>query len=158
MRVVLDTNVLVSALLKPGSVPARVVEATLGGVDRIEMLCDARILAEYHAVLERPKFRAIPREAIATLLQRIEEHARSMDLSEDKPGRPELPDEDDRIFVEVALAGRADAVVTGNLADFPLDLGFEVLPPATFLARIEAASGSGAGHDWRTTISRTKSS
>ena len=38
--------------------------------------------------------------------------------------------------LEVALAGKAFAIVTGNVRDYPLDLGFEVLPPATVLARL----------------------
>ena len=47
-----------------------------------------------------------------------------------------MTDDDDRIFVEVALAGRADAIVTGNLRHYPSDLGFAVHPPATLLALI----------------------
>ena len=50
-----------------------------------------------------------------------------------------MTDEDDRIFVEAAIAGRADAIVTGNVRDYPSGLGFEILPPATLLARIDLA-------------------
>jgi hypothetical protein len=41
------------------------------------------------------------------------------------------------MFVEVALAGRADAIVTGNLRQYPNDLGFAVHPPASLLAMLE---------------------
>ena len=47
-----------------------------------------------------------------------------------------MSDDDDRIFVEIALAGHADAIVTGNIADYPTDLGFQVLPPASLLAQL----------------------
>jgi uncharacterized protein len=136
VRVVIDTNVLVSALLKPGSVPARALEAVFDDPHG-EILYDARIAEEYRTVLERPKFRAIARPAIAALLERLA--ARGTHLPEATRWTGAIRDDDDRIFVEVALAGRADAIVTGNIADYPLDLGFEVLPPATVLARLEGA-------------------
>ena len=47
-----------------------------------------------------------------------------------------MKDGDDRIFVEVALAGQATMLVTGNLRDFPQDLGFAVHPPAMVLATL----------------------
>lgn len=132
VRLVVDTNVLVSTLLKPGSVPDR----ALGAIWRsATVLVDARLLAEYHEVLERPKFRAAPRARLTELLALVRE--RSEDVgSTPAYGRP-MHDEGDRIFVEVALAGRADAIVTGNIRHYPEDLGFEVLPPATLLARLE---------------------
>lgn len=47
----------------------------------------------------------------------------------------ELPDQDDRHVVACAIAGRADAIITSNLRDFPLErmpLSIEVMPPQTF--------------------------
>lgn len=136
MRVVVDTNVVVSALLRPESVPAQVLERLRerGAV----LLYDARIEAEYREVLERPKFRAISPARRERLLA---------DLLTDSPltqvpaWTGPLTDPDDRMFVEVALAGGAHALVTGNLRDYPSELGFEVLPPATLLASLEAHGG-----------------
>jgi putative PIN family toxin of toxin-antitoxin system len=54
MRVVVDTNVLVSALLSPHHAPARVLDMILAG--ELEPVFDDRILAEYREVLMRPKF------------------------------------------------------------------------------------------------------
>lgn len=132
MRLVLDTNVLISALLKPGSVPDRVLSAiwARGAV----VLYDARIAEEYRHVAARPKFRAIApgrtEEVLAMLLARGER------LVEVAAWTGAMNDEGDRMFVEVALGGRAHAIVTGNLKHYPSGLGFEVQPPATLLAML----------------------
>ncbi|MCS6938653.1 MAG: putative toxin-antitoxin system toxin component, PIN family [Roseiflexaceae bacterium] len=52
--IVLDTNVLVSALLSPFGPPARILDMVLRGDLRVAY--DDRVLAEYRAVLARPKF------------------------------------------------------------------------------------------------------
>ena len=57
MRLVFDTNVLVSVLLTPGGTTDRALRAAVG--IRATFLYDARILAEYRAVLSRPKFRSV---------------------------------------------------------------------------------------------------
>ena len=134
MRLVLDTNLLVSALLKPGSVPSRLLAAIW---EKATVLYDARIADEYREVLMRPKFRAIERPHIEGFLATLE--ARGQRLGEVAVWDGTMKDDDDRIFVEVALAGRADAIVTGNLRDYPTDLGFSVHPPATLLALLEVA-------------------
>ena len=132
MRLVVDTNVLVSTVLKAGSVPDQALEAIWRSAT---VLVDGRLLAEYRAVLERPKFRAAPRARIAEVLGLF--HARGEDVGDAPTFAGAMPDDGDRMFVEVALAGRAEAIVTGNLRHYPEDLGFEVLPPATLLARLE---------------------
>lgn len=140
MRLVLDTNVLVSAMLKAGSVPDRVLAAIwrTGAV----VLYDARAEEEYREVARRPKFRAVAPERreglLATLL------ARGQRLPDVSAWSGAMRDEGDRAFVEIALAGRADVLVTGNLKHYPTDLGFEVQPPATLLAALEAADASTA--------------
>ena len=132
MRLVVDTNVLVSALLKPSSVPALALAALWA---KASVLYDARVVAEYTAVLARPKFRGIPRADVEALLAAVRAHG--VDLGPVPPWAGALTDDDDRLFIEVALAGRADAIVTGNLRDYPGELGFEVWPPATLLARLD---------------------
>jgi putative PIN family toxin of toxin-antitoxin system len=132
MRLVVDTNVLVSALLKPKSVPDLAFDAMWQSGT---VLVDARLVAEYAAVLERPKFRAASRARIAEILGIVRDRAEDVGAVPVFAGA--MTDDGDRMFVEVALAGRADAIVTGNIRHYPDDLGFEVLPPATFLARLE---------------------
>lgn len=147
MRLVVDTNVLVSAMLGAGRVP----DQFLGLLTKCgaTVLFDARIRAEYTDVVRRPKFRAITEERRESMLRSL--LALGTELSDVPPFEGELHDADDRIFIEVALAGGADAIVTGNLKDYPNDLGFDVLPPATALARLEALYCA-------STIERTSSS
>lgn len=136
VRLVVDTNVLVSTLLKPGSVPDRALEAIWRSAT---VLVDARVIAEYRDVLERPKFQAASRARLAEILARVAEHGEDVGVVPAYAGP--MKDDGDRIFVEVALAGRADAIVTGNIRHYPEGLGFEVLPPATLLARLEDQRG-----------------
>ena len=134
MRVVVDTNVVVSALLRPGSVPARALDLLLerGAL----FLYDTRIVAEYRSVLARPKFRPIDPARRERLLDEL---LAAPPIAHVPAWPGPLLDPDERMFVEVALASHADAVITGNLRDYPSDLGFEVLPPATLLARLESS-------------------
>jgi putative PIN family toxin of toxin-antitoxin system len=133
MRLVVDTNVLVSVLLHPGRVPDRMLAALWA--QRALVLYDARVLNEYRTVLGRPKFHSIERRRTEELLETL--LSRGEDLGVVAPWEGSMMDESDRMFVEVALAGRAVAIVTGNVKHYPSVLGFEVLPPATLLARLE---------------------
>lgn len=132
MRLVLDTNVLVSALLKPGSVPDRLLATIWQGA--AVALYDTRMTDEYQAVLARPKFRAVDRARVDALFACL--LAQGEEIPRLAAWNGAMRDEGDRIFVEVALAGRADAIVTGNLKDYPQHLGFDVHPPATVLAML----------------------
>jgi len=127
VRAVVDTNVVISALLKPGSVPDLALRVVL---DEGALLWDARIEAEYRRVCWRDKFRRVPRDRIAALLSRIAERAEAI---APVAWHGAMTDEDDRAFVEVALGGAADAIVTGNLRHFPDDLGVPVVSPASLL-------------------------
>ena len=66
MLVVLDTNILVSALISPFGPPARVLDMVLGG--DIQVAYDDRLLAEYREVLARPKFSFAPEDVAAVCL------------------------------------------------------------------------------------------
>jgi uncharacterized protein len=134
VRVVLDTNVLVSAMLGPGRVPDQLLSLLVS--QRIAILYDARIRAEYADVVMRPKFRAIPVARRERLLAEVS--ALGVEPSNIVHYEGPLDDDDDRMFVEVARAGAAYALVTGNLRDYPTSVGFPVLPPATALAELGA--------------------
>lgn len=126
MRLVVDTNILVSALLTPSGIPARLVERVQAGSHAV--LFDARILDEYHRVLNRPEFPFSP-GAVAALLSAVEFSGLGIDAP---PLEIRLPDPDDLPFLEVAAAGRADALVTGNARHFvPLEgaHGIRVVSP-----------------------------
>jgi putative PIN family toxin of toxin-antitoxin system len=111
VRLVFDTNVLVSVLLTLAATSDRAAVAA-GST----FLFDARMLAEYRAVLSRPKFRAaIAPPMIDKLVSALIASGEKIDaLSSDL----DLPDPDDTPFLEVALTGRADALVTGNARHF----------------------------------------
>ena len=128
--VVLDTNVLVSALLTPYGPAARVLDAVLAG--RLVLVFDDRILREYEEVLGRSRFGFNQQDARVLLdFFRFEGSAVVA-----PPLKIELPDPDDLMFVEVALAGRADAIVTGNKKHFPAERcgGIPVVSPAEVLS------------------------
>lgn len=134
--VVLDTNVLVSALLGPGRVPDQLLGFLIA--NRVRVAYDARIRAEYEAVTSRAKFRSVPSARRERLLEEL--LGLGVQLEEVARFDGALGDESDRIFIEAAITGRAGMLITGNLKDYPRDLGFAVLPPATALEELSSAS------------------
>lgn len=129
MKVVVDTNVLVSGLLCPYSPSGEIVRMLSSGDP---LLCfDARILTEYRDVLPRPKFRLDPVK-VSVFLDFIEYHG---EVSAGAPLSKPLPDRDDEPFLEVAVAGRLECLVTGNISHFPSDrrAGVKVVTPRQFL-------------------------
>ena len=112
MRLVVHTNVLVSAMLTGGGAPDEVLQLVLRG--DATLLVDTRILAEYDEVTTRPRFAfdAVERRALLETLIAIAEHVVAPHL------RLTLPDVDDIKIVEVATAGSADALVTGSQRHF----------------------------------------
>ncbi len=129
MRIVLDTNVLVAGLLSPFGPSAEIIRMVSSG--ELTLYFDARILSEYSEVLRRSKFRFHMDKVIA-LLDYIEHRGYIVASS---PLSNSLPDPGDQPFLEVAVAGQAVCLVTGNLAHFPPKLrqGVKVLSPSDFL-------------------------
>lgn len=127
MRVVLDTNVLVSALLKRHGNEALVLSATLAG--KFELIVSPAVLAEYELVLPRPRFGFSPAEvrAALTALRHAGRLVRPTQTIE------KCPDESDNRFLECAEAGRADYLVTGNTKHFPVRWGQTRVVRATAL-------------------------
>ena len=114
IRVVLDTNVFVSALLQPLGLPAQVFLLAIGG--HIAQLCiSGAIYAEYEEVIRRPRFHRTQNEMEAALRT-----VRDRGLWFKPTSRVQAcSDPDDDIFLECAQAAEAHYVVTGNLKDFP---------------------------------------
>ena len=130
MKIVLDTNVLVSGLLQPLGNPAQVLSLALAGA--IQVCHDERILAEYTDVLARPRFKFDPKR-VREVLTKLEVDGLAVNAADQQ--NLHLPDQDDEPFLAVALAGSTDFLVTGNLADYPPDQrrGCEVVSPAKFM-------------------------
>lgn len=115
---VLDTNVVVSAMLKSSSVPGTVLELALDG--NIVPVFNDVILQEYREVLCRPKFH-LTESIVDMLLQALIQRGISIDA--EKLDASEFPDPDDVVFYEVVMEERKaeDAyLVTGNLKHFPV--------------------------------------
>lgn len=117
IRVVLDTNIVVSALLQPLGPPAQVFVLAIGGA--IQLCISGEIYAEYEEVLSRPRFQR-PEEVVAGTLQAIRD--KSLWVRPTEAIRI-CSDPDDDIFLECAQAARADYLVTGNLKHFPASWG-----------------------------------
>jgi putative PIN family toxin of toxin-antitoxin system len=109
---VLDTNILVSALLSPNGPPAKVFDHVLNG--NVIMCFDSNIMAEYKEVLERPKFK-FNQKAVKQVLEYILDSGFSV---VPRPLQVEFMDEDDKIFYEVATHVNG-YLVTGNVKHFP---------------------------------------
>ncbi|MEW6574499.1 MAG: putative toxin-antitoxin system toxin component, PIN family [Bacillota bacterium] len=112
MRIALDTNVLVSGLLKGHSAAGTIVRLVAGGL--VQVVYDARILTEYREVLARPKF-GFEQALVKAILIQIEEEGVLVSAA---PLPERLPDPDDEPFLEVARATGA-ILVTGNKRHFP---------------------------------------
>jgi uncharacterized protein len=113
IRVVLDTNIIVSALLQPTGPPARIFTLVLG--DGLQLCVSAGIYAEYEEVISRPRLQR-SQETIASTLQAIREQGFWV-----RPAQRvrACADPDDDVFLECAQASQADYLVTGNIKHFP---------------------------------------
>lgn len=116
MRVVLDTNILVSACWKPGGLEAQVADLAIAG--QITACISPHVLAEYRDVLSRPKLASVSGRA-HELLAALERSAVS---AESTTQIAESIDDDDNRFLECAVAAGAHYLITGNLRHYPSDL------------------------------------
>lgn len=114
MQVVIDTNILVSALWSKNGAPARIISMVING--SIVPCYDYRILSEYREVLRRPKF-GFSNGEINSLLDWIESSGRSVVAD---PIKDSFIDEADKKFYEVAKFCQAK-LITGNIKHFPQD-------------------------------------
>src|SRR5210317_1682810 len=106
MKIVLDTNVLVSGLLTPFGPSGKIVRMVSAG--ELILYIDARILSEYQEVLHRPKFK-FNKDHISILLDFIKLYGQFVSSL---PLKIRLPDPDDEPFLEVAIAGKARSLIT----------------------------------------------
>ena len=129
MIIVLDTNVLISGILKPFSQAAAILRLVATG--SLQAAFDIRLLSEYGDVLSRPKF-SFSGDQVRSFLDQLELEGFNVSAS---PLPFRLRDPDDEPFLEVALAARAMAIVTGNKRHFPYKEfeGVKILSPAEFI-------------------------
>ena len=131
-RIVVDTNVFISGLLSSTSHPARVVERIiehcqlLGSTDTLRELIETLLLPKFDRYVSRPRREALlDRLTPSVEIVEIVQHVRACrDPKDDK-------------FLELAVNGEANVIVTGD--DDLLSLhpfrGIDILPPAAYLER-----------------------
>ena len=137
MRVVLDTNVVVSASLFTKGHLTWIRESWANG--RILPLIDTPCAEELVRVLAYPKFR-LTQDDIAALLGAYLPFTETVDTANAKTSRlPRSRDPHDQKFLVLAQAGKADVLVTGNQALLALakQVRFAIETPAAFRARLE---------------------
>jgi putative PIN family toxin of toxin-antitoxin system len=131
IRVVVDTNVLVSALLAANSIPG---QAMTKAEDLGQLLASTATLAEIDEVLRRPRFaRFLSMETRLEFLRRYREAVRLILVS--SPIRACRDPRDDK-FLEVAVYGQADVILTGDADLLALDpfQHVRIVTPRAFLA------------------------
>ena len=129
MIIVLDPNVLVSGLLTPFGSSGEIVRMVSTG--KLILEYDSRILLEYQEVLNRSKFQ-FDKDQIGSLIDYIRKNGRAVSPG---PLIEHLPDPDDAPFLEVAIEGKAEYLVTGNKVHYPKRFreGIKVLSPTEFI-------------------------
>lgn len=133
----MDTNVLVSGLLTPFGPSGEIIRMVSAG--NLVLQYDSRILLECHEVLYRPTFK-FNKEHIDNLLDFVKYYGQLVSTA---PLKHRLPDADDEPFLEVAIAGKARCLVTGNMAHFPHTSRhrIKILSPSEFIDFYRKHSG-----------------
>jgi len=132
LKVVLDTNVLVSSLLSSKGSPAKILDLILD--NQILVAYDDRVLGEYEDVLSRPELHINPSRALA-VIDHIEVSGHYIE-AEALPTEG-YTDLDDIVFAEVFITSQAEALISGNLRHYKplLQQNMLVLTPAQFMER-----------------------
>ena len=115
---VIDTKVIVSAMLKWNSVPGSILELAIEGP--ITPVLNEKILEEYREVLLRPKFHFTDK-IVSEVIEAIKRRAI---FADEERIDIELPDPKDRVFYEVVMEQRKNSdayLVTGNIKHFPVE-------------------------------------
>lgn len=133
----MDPNVLVSAAITPGGIPARLL--AFAAYRHFEMLVSDRLLDELHGVLLRPRFRrylSVP-DAEDFVNRRLAFTTRVEDVEAAKVGSYTEDPQDDYL-VALAVERGADVIVSGDrhLHEPPEELPVRVLRPADFFGEL----------------------
>ncbi|MBM7855103.1 putative PIN family toxin of toxin-antitoxin system [Desulfohalotomaculum tongense] len=136
MKVVIDTNVLISGLISSKSHPAQILDLWMSNC--IIVCITAEIVEEYISVLLRPKFKGIgsPQERYEIISGLVELEHTSV-VNPDFRIKAIVEDPDDNIFLECALEAKAEVIISGdehllNLKEFE---GIKILKPIEFLSK-----------------------
>ena len=133
MDAVVDTNVIVSGLIRSQGNSAVIIQMITSG--ELVPLFDDRILQEYGAVLKREKF-GFPLSAVDGFLSAIKTLGRQLLTPH---STIQLPDPKDLCFYECAMMAKTKILITGNKKHFPENLcgDIRVMSPGEFLSEIK---------------------
>lgn len=140
VRIVLDANQFVSALLKPGSNPDLILRLVRD--EKVLLLASDAICEELLRVLTYPKIQKrlnCTEEMLTAFVDRLRSVAVVV------PGLVKLPplaaDPSDTKYLECAVEGKADFIISGDhhLTDLPVFQGIRIIDPATFLTLLKAS-------------------
>ena len=141
MRIVLDTNVLVSALISRDGPPGRVLAAIRN--QRLTLVTSEAQLVELRTVLRREGLRPyIRREEARDLIRNLEAIG---EVVADLPNVNASPDPDDNVILATAVAGQADVVVSGDKKHMLVLGQIEGIPIITAAALVQFARLPGQG-------------
>jgi len=127
-KIVIDTNVIVSAILSPKGIPARIID--LVSVDEnLQLYYSESILAEYERVFVYKRLN-IPITARYNIITTIQLFGI---LVEPTVSTLYLPDESDRIFYDATIASGA-YLITGNIKHFPSEPF--IMTPSIFIKKL----------------------
>jgi putative PIN family toxin of toxin-antitoxin system len=134
MKVVIDTNVMISALRSPHGASAAILRHVVKG--RLRPVLSVPLLLEYEEVMKRPGMLSrFSHREIDGILFRILQSSLLREIF--FTWRPLLRDPDDEMLVDVAVSGGASWIVTQNIRDLaPASIhGIQVVTPQQFIQR-----------------------
>ena len=137
MRVVLDTNVVVSALLTRDGVPARILKAVYDGT--LTLVMSEPMLQELHEVLQYPKIRKrldVRAIDVTRFIDLLRFFATVVHTS--VKDAPAVRDPDDRESLAALIDGPADWLVAGDQDLLALAADYSILAPTAFVERFLA--------------------
>jgi putative PIN family toxin of toxin-antitoxin system len=112
MKIVLDTNIIVSAFIKPKGIPGEIISLLLS--KKITICYDNKIFSEYVEVLKKSKF-----NFDNILVDRFPDFIRDNgEYIITEPQRVKFDDEDDKMFYDVYKSSDTNYIITGNKKHF----------------------------------------
>lgn len=137
IRIVIDTNLLVSAILTPQGNPAKILKLILQG--KFPLILSPAILEEIHRVLRYPKLLKLMSKNKITLQEVDNFIDKLIKIAVITPGNLDLEviqeDPSDNMILACAVEGEADFIITGDhhLTDLRIFQGIKIIDPAAFL-------------------------
>jgi putative PIN family toxin of toxin-antitoxin system len=131
MIIVLDTNVIVSALMNSSGIPSKILQLIMN--KKIKIMYDNSILFEYISVLSREHF-GFNSEIIDKMIVYFKKDGEYINA---EYSQINFTDESDKKFYDVYKTGKADYLITGNIKHFPKDA--RIVTPRKFIEKMQDA-------------------